>query len=105
METKKILETEYLDCNVAFSILEENYQAQIAAYYNIDKSEDEMQKRSAVIQEYKDLIGILKFRKQTKYILSKEQIAELLINAWDMGIVYKGDDGMHITDKIKEIFQ
>jgi len=42
------------------SILTENYQAQIAGYYNVDKTIKDKEKRNAVIEEYKDLIAIYK---------------------------------------------
>lgn len=43
-----------------FPVLEENYQAQIAGYYNHDKTPIEREKRNAVIKEYEDLIAIYK---------------------------------------------
>lgn len=43
-------------------VLDENMQAQIAGYYNDDKTDEERQKRNAVIDEYKDLILIYKHR-------------------------------------------
>lgn len=48
-------------------ILRENQQAQIAGYYNIDKTDEERKIRNAVIEEYRDLILIFKSRqfKQT----------------------------------------
>ena len=45
------------------AILDENLQAQIAGYYNIDKTDAEREKRNAVIEEYKDLISIFKSKK------------------------------------------
>ncbi len=42
------------------SVLEENYQAHIAGYYNMDKTEEDRKIRSAIIQDYKDLIAIYK---------------------------------------------
>ena len=42
------------------SVLDENLQAQISGYYNVDKTDAEKEKRNAVIEEYKDLIAILK---------------------------------------------
>lgn len=47
------------------AILQENYQAQIAGFYNDDKTDEEMKIRQAVIQEYEDLIGIFKARAKT----------------------------------------
>lgn len=41
-------------------ILQENYQIQTAAFYNIDKTDEDKAKRNAVIEEYKDLIAIYK---------------------------------------------
>jgi len=41
-------------------VLQENHQAQIAGYYNHDKTDTEREKRNAVIEEYADLIGIFK---------------------------------------------
>jgi hypothetical protein len=41
-------------------ILRENQQAQIAAYYNYDAEGEERNKRNAVIEEYRDLILIVK---------------------------------------------
>lgn len=43
-----------------FPVLEENYQAQIAGYYNVDKTDEERKIRNAVIKEYQDLISIYK---------------------------------------------
>ena len=48
------------DC---LAVLDENLQAQIAGYYNLDKTELEKEKRNAVIEEYKDLIAIMKSKK------------------------------------------
>lgn len=42
------------------SILQENYQAQIAGFYNVDKTDEERKIRNALIEEYKDLIAIYK---------------------------------------------
>lgn len=42
------------------AVLQENLQAQIAAYYNVDKTDAQREKRNAVIEEYKDLIAIFK---------------------------------------------
>jgi alcohol dehydrogenase class IV len=42
------------------SILDKNMQAQIAAYYNIDKTDEEKKIRNVIINEYKDLIAIYK---------------------------------------------
>jgi hypothetical protein len=50
---------EYLG-NELLNILIENQQAQIAGYYNQDKTEEERKIRNAVIEEYRDLILILK---------------------------------------------
>lgn len=41
-------------------VLQENWQAQIAGYYNHDKTDTERAIRQAVIDEYKDLISIYK---------------------------------------------
>ena len=41
-------------------VLQENLQAQISGYYNVDKTAAEKEKRNAVIEEYKDLIAIFK---------------------------------------------
>lgn len=41
-------------------VLQVNYQAQIAGYYNDDKTDEERKIRGAVIQEYEDLIAIFK---------------------------------------------
>ena len=41
-------------------VLQENLQAQISGYYNVDKTDLEKEKRNAVIEEYKDLIAIYK---------------------------------------------
>lgn len=41
-------------------VLTENYQAQIAGFYNDDKTDAERAKRNAVIEEYQDLIAIFK---------------------------------------------
>lgn len=43
-----------------FAVLEENYQAQIAGFYNDDKTDEERKIRNAVIEEYQDLIAIFK---------------------------------------------
>lgn len=43
-------------------VLIENYQAQIAGFYNDDKTDAERAKRNAVIEEYQDLIAIYKAR-------------------------------------------
>lgn len=43
-----------------FKVLEENYQAQIAGFYNDDKTAEEKKIRNAVIKEYSDLIQIYK---------------------------------------------
>lgn len=49
------------DSKDAFSkVLEENWQAQIAGYYNCDKTDEERKIRTAVIEEYKDLIVLYK---------------------------------------------
>ena len=48
-------------CNV-LSVLEENYQAQIAGYYNVDTTDEERKIRNAVIEEYQNLISIYKHR-------------------------------------------
>ena len=53
-----------------FPVLEENYQAQIAGFYNYDKTDEERRKRLAVIQEYEDLISIYKYK--TKLINEQE---------------------------------
>lgn len=45
------------------TVLQENLQAQISGYYNVDKTDAEKEKRNAVIEEYKDLIAIFKARK------------------------------------------
>ena len=42
------------------AVLQENLQAQIAGYYNVDKTDAQREKRNAVIEEYKDLIAICK---------------------------------------------
>lgn len=42
------------------AVLQENLQAQIAGYYNVDKTDAQREKRNAVIEEYKDLIAIFK---------------------------------------------
>lgn len=47
-------------------ILQENYQAQIAGYYNYDKTDEERKIRNAVIEEYKDLIAIYKAKCSSK---------------------------------------
>lgn len=44
-------------------VLQENLQAQISGYYNVDKTDAEKEKRNAVIEEYKDLIAIFKAKK------------------------------------------
>jgi hypothetical protein len=41
-------------------VLQENLQAQISGYYNVDKTDLEKEIRNAVIEEYKDLIAIYK---------------------------------------------
>jgi hypothetical protein len=41
-------------------VLQENHQAQIAGYYNVDKTDEERKIRNAVITEYADLISIYK---------------------------------------------
>ena len=43
-------------------VLSENHQAQIAGYYNDDKTDAEREKRNAVIEEYSDLLIIFKAR-------------------------------------------
>lgn len=43
-------------------VLEENYQAAIAGYYNYDKTEIEKERGKALIEEYQDLIGIFKHK-------------------------------------------
>lgn len=43
-------------------VLQENLQAQIAGFYNHDKTPAEKKIRNAVIQEYKDLIAIFKHK-------------------------------------------
>lgn len=43
-------------------VLTINYQAQIAGFYNIDKTESERNARKAVMQEYQDLIHIYKHK-------------------------------------------
>lgn len=43
-------------------VLQENLQAQIAGFYNHDKTPEEKKIRNAVIQEYKDLIAIFKHK-------------------------------------------
>lgn len=43
-------------------ILRDNQQAQIAGYYNHDKTDEERKIRNAVIEEYRDLIMIFKHR-------------------------------------------
>jgi uncharacterized protein YktA (UPF0223 family) len=61
-------------------ILQENHQAQIAAFYNIDKADEDKAKRNAVIEEYTDLIAIYK----SKYALvqeTKELVNEFAIEA------------------------
>lgn len=45
---------------IFLDVLVENYQAQIAGFYNDDKTDAERAKRNAVIEEYQDLIAIFK---------------------------------------------
>ena len=47
-------------------VLQDNYQAQIAGFYNVDKTDLEKAKRSAVIEEYQDLIAIYKSNSKIK---------------------------------------
>jgi hypothetical protein len=47
-------------------VLTENWQAQIAGYYNLDKTDEERKIRNAVIQEYQDLIAIYKSKYKTQ---------------------------------------
>lgn len=42
------------------SVLEENWQAQIAGYYNHDRTDEERKIRNEIIREYHDLIAIFK---------------------------------------------
>lgn len=56
------------------SVLTENHQAQIAGYYNIDKTDAEREKRNAVIEEYSDLISIYK----SNYLNSKISVEEAI---------------------------
>jgi len=53
---------------MVIDILVENHQAQIAGFYNDDKTDEEKKKRNAVIEEYSDLIGIFKakFKNESK---------------------------------------
>ena len=56
------------------SILQENHQAQIAGFYNDDKTDVEKAKRNAVIEEYQDLISIYKSWK-AKQSIKEEQVS------------------------------
>lgn len=49
-----------IDRKSFLDVLVENYQAQIAGFYNDDKTDAERAKRNAVIEEYQDLIAIFK---------------------------------------------
>ena len=45
-------------------VLQENWQAQIAGFYNVDKTLEEQEQRKKVIAEYQDLIAIYKNMKK-----------------------------------------
>lgn len=58
MQYSPKLKKEKSGINNFLTVLEENYQAQIAGFYNVDKTDEERKIRNAVIEEYKDLIAI-----------------------------------------------
>lgn len=61
--------------------LQENYQAQIAGYYNDDKTDEERKIRQAVITEYEDLISIYKHRTRSYDESAPQPITEQTIQA------------------------
>jgi hypothetical protein len=62
-QTSEVVTTESKKSSF-LSVLEENYQAQIARYYNDGfKTEGERKLINAIIEEYKDLIAIFKSNK------------------------------------------
>lgn len=60
-------------------VLQDNWQTQIAAFYNIDKTGEEKKIRNAVIQEYSDLIAIYKsFQSKEGKLYTEQQMRDAI---------------------------